>query len=238
MGRAEISPAGEFEAGSFQSFTLVYTAGYFGIDDTGSIKIVHRFASDMGRPQWSDAQAANYTTVEASNGAVLNVLYDPKLNIRPWDKTLMIRVMRGFLREGDTITVRFGDRCQGSPGMRVQTFVEPTFEFRVLVDAFATCDYVELPIQPTISIVAGPPAIWKAALPTLRGCGESFRLGFKGEDKWGNPSDQVDGAFSLRANLSVRDLPETIAMRRGEYAKVVDGLSVSEPGDLLIEVRD
>ncbi len=38
------------EAGSTQSFTLTYTAGFFGIDDTGSIKIVHRFASDMGRP--------------------------------------------------------------------------------------------------------------------------------------------------------------------------------------------
>src|ERR1051325_8409937 len=175
MGTAAISPTGAFEAGSFQSFTLVYTAGYFGIDDTGSIKIVQRFASDMGRPQWSNPKAANYTTVEASNGAVLDVLYDPKLNIRPWDKTLMIRVMRGFLREGDTITVRFGDRREGSPGMRVQTFVEPTF------------DYVELPLQPTISIVAGPPVTWKAILPTLRRIGEEFRLGFKGEDKWGNP---------------------------------------------------
>jgi len=110
----------------------------------------------MGRPQWSDPQAANYTTVEASNGAVLDVLYDPKLNIRPWDKTLMIRVMRGFLREDDTITVRFGDRRNGSPGMRVQTFVEHTFEFRVLVDAFATCDYVELPSRRSRSL----PARW------------------------------------------------------------------------------
>src|SRR5436305_13587310 len=109
MGTAEISPKGKFEAGSFQSFTLVYTAGYFGIDDTGSIKIVHRFASDMGRPQWIDPEAANYTTDEASNGAVLDVLYDSTLNIRPWDKTLMIRVMFGFLREGATIPVRFGD---------------------------------------------------------------------------------------------------------------------------------
>ena len=39
--------------------------------------------------------------------------YDPKMNIRPWDKTLFIRVVRGFLREGDTITVRFGDRAPG-----------------------------------------------------------------------------------------------------------------------------
>src|SRR4051812_21652970 len=238
MGAAIVSPTGAFEAGSFQSFTLIYTAGYFGIDDTGSIKIVHRFASDMGRPQWSNPQAPNYTTVEASNGAVLDVLYDPKLNIRPWDKTLLIRVIRGFLREGDTITVRFGDRRQGSPGMRVQTFVEPTFEFRVLVDAIATCDYVELPVQPTIAIVAGPPVIWKAVLPTLRRCDERFRFGFKGEDKWGNPSDQVDGIFSVRTNLPVRGLPDPIAMRRGALTTSIEGLSVAEPGDLLIEVLD
>ena len=238
MGTAEVTPTGAFEAGSFQSFTLVYTAGYFGIDDTGSIKIVHRFASDMGRPQWSDPAAPNYTTVEASNGAVLDLLYDPKLNIRPWDKTLLIRVVRGFLREGDTITVRFGDPRQGSPGIRVQTFCEPTFEFRVLVDAIATCDYVELPEQPTIAIVAGPPVMWKAVLPTLRGSGESFRLGFKGEDKWGNPSDRVEDAFSLHPSRKVRGLPETFSMRRGEHAKSIESLSVDEPGDLSIEVRD
>ena len=45
IGTAAISPTSKFEAGSFHSFTLVYTAGYFGIDDTGSIKIVHRFAA-------------------------------------------------------------------------------------------------------------------------------------------------------------------------------------------------
>jgi hypothetical protein len=113
MGRAEISPQGEFEAGSFQSFTLTYTAGYFGIDDTGSLKIVHRFASDMGRPQFNDPAGWNYTTVEASNGAVLEVKYDGKLNIRPWDKTLFIRVVRGFLREGDRIVVRIRRSASG-----------------------------------------------------------------------------------------------------------------------------
>ena len=121
MGSATIDPTGRFEAGSFQSFALTYTAGYFGIDDTGSIKIVHRFASDMGKPQFDNPSAPNYVTAEASNGAVLDVRYDGKMNIRPWDKTLYIKVVRGFLREGDRIVVRFGDPRQGSPGMRMQT---------------------------------------------------------------------------------------------------------------------
>ena len=96
MGTAEISPTGKFEAGSFQSFTLVYTAGYFGIDDTGSLKVVTRFATDMGKPQFSDPKAPNYCSVEASNNALLEVRYDTKGNVRPWFKTIRIDVLRGF----------------------------------------------------------------------------------------------------------------------------------------------
>ena len=159
MGSAVVQPTGSFEAGSFASFTLTYTAGYFGIDDTGSIKVVHRFASDMGRPQFDDPKAPNYVTVSASNGAILHVEYDMKRNIRPWDKTIYIKVVRGFLREGDQIFINFGDRCGGSPGIRVQTFCEDTFEFRILVDAIAVYNYVELPRQPVIKIIPGKPVL-------------------------------------------------------------------------------
>ncbi len=238
MGTAVVEPGGSFEAGSFQEFILTYTAGYFGIDDTGSLKIVHRFASDMGRPQFDDPSAPNFVTVEASNGAVLQVEYDMKRNIRPWDKTLYIKVVRGFLREGDRIIVRFGDRRQGSPGMRIQTFCEATFEFRVLVDAIATYNYVELPEQPEIAIVAGPPALYKAVLPTLRRRGETLRLCLKGEDRWGNPSDQCEQVFGLRANLEVEGLPAEVRFTRGHFAAVIDGLRVDSEGDLLIDLED
>jgi len=238
MGSALVEPNGSFEAGSYQEFTLTYTAGYFGIDDTGSLKIVHRFASDMGRPQFDNPGAANYVTVEASNGAVLHVEYDMKRNIRPWDKTLYIKVVRGFLREGDQIVVRFGDRREGSPGMRIQTFCEATFEFRVLVDAIATYNYVELPEQPEIAIVPGAPVLFKAILPTLRRKGEVFRLCVKGEDRWGNPSNLCDQQFSLRSNLSVDALPASIHFEKGEFAQIVEGLKATQNGDLIIELVD
>ena len=238
MGTAVVEPAGQFEAGSFQSFTVTYTAGYFGIDDTGSIKVVHRFASDMGRPQFDDPQAPNYTTVEATNGAVLHVEYDMKRNIRPWDKTLYIKVVRGFLREGDQIIVRFGDRRQGSPGIRLQTFCEHTFEFRVLVDAIATYNYVELPEQPVIAIVPGPPELCKAVIPTQQRKGQTFKLRLKAEDRWGNPSDQADSRFFLRATTSVEGLPENVVFTKGEFSLTVDGLSVAETGDLSISLLD
>src|SRR5690348_5627285 len=108
-----------FEAGSWQSFELVFTAGRFGMDDTGSIRIVNRFASDMGTPQFSDPAKPNYVAATASNGARLELSYHPRLNLRPWGKCLTVAVGRGFLAPGDTITVRLGDRSGGSPGMRL-----------------------------------------------------------------------------------------------------------------------
>ena len=242
MGTATVavegSPDKKVEAGGFASITLVYTAGFFGIDDTGTIKVVFRFASDMGKPQFSDPASPGYTTVVASNGAVLEVVFDGKRNIRPWDKTLFIRVMRGFLREGDRITVCFGDRRQGSPGIRMQTMAEPSFEFRVLADPFATYNFCELPAQPWVAVVPGPAVNWVAVLPTMRRVGEPFRLGLKGEDKWGNPSDRIDATLQLSASHPVAGLPETARFRPGQKAVVVEGLSVTVPGDLRISVAD
>lgn len=238
MGRAVIAPAGGFVAGSFQSFTLTYTAGYFGIDDTGSLKICWRFATDMGKPQFDDPAAPNYTTAEASNGAVLELRFDQKGNYRPWDKTLLIRVQRGFLREGDTIIIRYGDPRQGSPGLRVQTCCEETFEFKVLVDAFATYHYVELPQSPVVAVVSGPPVLWKAVLPTMRCVGDPVRLGIKAEDRWGNPSNQVDRTVRLRASGGIAGLPAEIRVRPGEFARTIEGLTASAAGDWRVELLD
>ena len=238
LGRAEVTPTGAFEAGSTVAFTLTYTAGLHGIDDSGSLKIVSRFASDQTRPQFEDPAGFNYTTVEASNDAVLQVRYDPKGNVRPWDRTLYIKVVRGFLREGDRITVRYGDTRAGSPGMRLQTFCEETFEFRVLVDPIATYGYQPLPDQPTIAIVPGPPETWQAVLPTLRRAGEPFRLSIKVEDKWGNPSDKADSRLHLRASRPVAGLPETLDYEAGRFAMVLEGLSAEGEGELEVEVLD
>jgi hypothetical protein len=50
--RSELVSAGPFVAGSFAELVLVYTAGTFGIDDTGMVKISWRTTSDMSKPQF------------------------------------------------------------------------------------------------------------------------------------------------------------------------------------------
>jgi len=238
LGAVTISPTGSFEAGSYQTFTLTYTAGKFGIDDSGSMRVCFRFASDQTRPQFEDPAGPNYTTITASNNAVLNYHYDPKGNVRPWDRTLYIKVVRGFLREGDTITIVFGDRSGGSPGMRLQTFCEESYEFHTLIDPIATFCYQPMPDQPVIKIVPGKPERFLAIAPTIRAVGEPFDVKFKGEDKWGNPSDKCDCQFTLRATHQVAGLPEKVTLAAGQFAGVISGLQVHEPADFAIEFLD
>ena len=146
---------------------MIYTAGTFGIDDTGMVKISWRTTSDMSKPQFDKPAAPNFTTVEASNGAKLEVWFD-RLNIRPYANTLLIRIGRGYLRAADTLTVRMGDRRQGSPGYRLQTNCEERVELKTSIDAFATYEFTELPEQPAFTLVPGAAAHWKAICPRLR----------------------------------------------------------------------
>jgi hypothetical protein len=238
MGSATLDPSGSFEAGSLQSFTLVYTAGAFGIDDTGSVKIGFRFATDFGPVQFADPRAAGYTTVEASNGATLEPKWEFKRNIRPWSRSLYIGVVKDFLAPGDTMTVRFGDRRFGSPGIRLQTYCESEFTFAVFADPIATYDYVALPGSPKIAIVPGPGVRWRAVLPTLVRAGEPFRLAIKAEDKWGNPSDLVDRTVRLESNAPIAGLPASVRLAPGGFAALIEGLRVADPADILVRVTD
>lgn len=108
MGSIKLSPAGPFVAGSFAELTLVYTAGTFGIDDTGMMKISWRTTSDMSKPQFDKPQTANFTTVEASNGAKLEVMYNGTTTYTPGST-----VVSGSHHQGLTV-VMFHDGELGS----------------------------------------------------------------------------------------------------------------------------
>jgi hypothetical protein len=238
MGSARLEPVGSFTAGSMESFTLVYTAGRFGVDDTGSVKIGFRFATDFGPVQFSDPSGPGYTTAEASNGATLELKWEFKRNIRPWSRSLYIGVVKDFLAPGDTITIRFGDRRKGSPGIRLQTYCERDFEFRVFADPVATYDYVALPDSPRISIVPGSGVRWRAVLPTLVRAGSPFRLGVKVEDSWGNPSDVGERRMRLEPSRPVNGLPDVLTMLPGAFSSLAEGLSAPAGDDIVIQCRD
>jgi hypothetical protein len=235
MGSIQLMTPGPFVAGSHAELVLVYTAGTFGIDDTGMVKVSWRTTSDLSKPQFSKPEAANFTTVEASNGAKLEVWFD-RLNIRPYANTLLIRVGRGYLRAGDTLTIRLGDRRQGSPGLRLQTNVENKVELRTSVDAFATYEFCEMLEQPAFDLVAGPAASWKAILPSLAVVGEPFRLAIVAEDMWGNPTDDAAEVLTLQPSRPVGGLPGSITIKKGDGPRVIGNLVADSAGDIDLTV--
>jgi hypothetical protein len=235
MGSIKLLSPGPFVAGSHAELVLVYTAGTFGIDDTGMVKLSWRTTSDLSKPQFDKPDAPNFTTVEASNGAKLEVWFD-RLNIRPYANTLLVRVGRGYLRAGDTLTIRLGDRRQGSPGMRLQTNVEKNVELRTSVDAFAAYEFCELPDQPAFDLVAGPAVRWKAILPSLALVGEPFRLALVAEDMWGNPTADAAGTLDLMASRPLAGLPGRITIAQGDGPCVIENLVASSAGDVDLRV--
>lgn len=192
---------------------VIYTAGRFGVDDQGSIRLLFRFASDSGRPQWDRPNAPNYVTAEASNSATLALEYHPRAAIRPWFKAFRVNVMKHFLKEGYRITVTLGDRREGSAGYRIQTLCEPTFEIRVQADSWGTVAYRDVPGGKTISVVSGASASWVVVLPTLRAVGDRFSLSLRSDDRCGNPTDAGGRRFRLVTNHRIEGLPEFLDLR-------------------------
>ena len=185
LGRAAIEPDGPVVAGSFVTLTYTYTAGH-PVDDRGYLKIVFRDAGDFGDPQFGDPAAPNYCAIRTTGDCRIAPRWDRKGHTRPWSRALYLQVTRGFLDRGEQITVVWGDTSGGSPGWRVQTFCEHTFEFKTLVDPIATYEFKELPTSPVLRIVPGEPARAACIAPSQVRAGTPYIAHLKLEDRWGN----------------------------------------------------
>ncbi|MEQ9334822.1 DUF3604 domain-containing protein [Thalassobaculum sp.] len=237
-GSARIDARGPFAVRSFQTVDLTYTVGRFGLDDSGSIKIVQRFPNDGGRLQVADPTAMNFISARASNGCSLILVPEPDGHQRPWERSLRITVRGGSMHPGDSIAVTFGDRGGGSPGLRLQTFCETAHEFRVLVDPCATGHFFPLTDRPCIEIVAGTPVRWKAVLPTHGRPGGPFSLGLRAEDLWGNPSHRAGRSLRLEADGGILGLPGRVDYPDGERAWRITGLTAPAAGIVRVRVLD
>ncbi len=200
-------------AGSKVNCRLTYTVGPLGIDDSGSMKILFRIASDVGNPQFLDSKRDNYVKITSSNKRVEAKpltgagLYG-KLHERPWTKGLIVYFSNTPLEEGDDIYIDF-------KRWEVQTFTEDTFECKVMVDPFATAKYVEIQESPTFKIVPDKINKLKVLAPTQVLVGDKFKAVVKVEDKYGNPCVNKSGSFLLDTSKEVKGIPSKINFKNG-----------------------
>jgi hypothetical protein len=205
-------------AGEHVDCRLTYTIGELGIDDSGSMKVLFRIVTDAGNPQFEVKKGENFVKITSTNkkleihpGLRSSGMYG-KVYERPWSKGFTLNFGGASLSKGDKVYIDFKN-------WRIQTFYEETFEFKILVDPFATARYIELLDSPVIKVLPGKPESIKVIAPTQVKTNESFDFLIRVDDKWGNPCRNMKGSFRIEDNPLFEDLPKNINFKAGR-AKV------------------
>ncbi|NMF63569.1 hypothetical protein [Brasilonema octagenarum] len=207
LGRLHCSTR-QIEAGSWQEILLDYEVGASGIADGAWIKVTFKFYSDWGLFQTEDAKGANYLSAEYQSRPCLpgespatvqslKVRFDQKGHERPYQKAIIVDIVDGYIKPGDHILIRLGDRRAGGPGTRVQTFVEQGFRFRAYIDPVGTSRFADIPGDVVIDIVPGLPAKLAIVTPRLVKTGATFPVVIRAEDVWGNTCWGLGGQLRL-----------------------------------------
>ena len=194
----------ELEAGSWQEIVLDYEVGASGIADGAWIKATFKFYSDWALFQTSDPSGANYVSAEYQAGPLvegqspatvqsLKVRFDQKGHERPFQKAVIVDTVDGYLKPGDHIIIRLGDRRFGGPGTRIQTFVEKGFRFRCYIDPLGTSRFCDIPGDVEFDIVPGAPKKIVMVGSRLATVGEPVTLRVRAEDGWGNTCFNTGG---------------------------------------------
>ena len=195
-------------AGEWAEIILDYEVGASGMADGAWFKATFKFYSDWALFQTTDPKAANYVSAEYQAGPCvlgqspatvqsLKVRFDQKGHERPFQKAVIVDTVDGYLKPGDHIIIRLGDRRCGGPGTRVQTFVEQGFRFRCYCDPLGTSRCAAVMPDTVIDIIPGRPAKLVMTGSTIVRTGASVPLRIRAEDSWGNTCWNTGGQVEV-----------------------------------------
>ena len=222
-GEVRLEPRDDVVAGSYGTWTLTYTAGKKGIATGGRIRIYTDSDSDRATPQMDDPAGADYLTIEAPQAVQIGVLVQSVLSV--------VLVVNGrALQPGEQVAVTYGDRNEGGPGFRSQTFQEARHYFWIDVDSAGDGNIVTLPEPPYVSIVGGRAEKLVVTVPSTVVTGKQFQIQIRAEDAWGNPAAAYRGTVAIQSgNVSV----PTERLTFGEADKGIqwiEGCTVTQAG--------
>ncbi|CAN7339792.1 DUF3604 domain-containing protein [Bosea sp. LjRoot90] len=151
-----------------------------------AIGLARHWPSDWGSPQFDRPDAADYVTIVAAEGCPTKVEVRRQSSWHPFDHALLIELPDGLKSD---LTVTFG--AGGSPGHRVQTFVEDASPLSLRLRSRPDGAWHEIERLRTW-VVGGPIAGLAVTVPSVVRPGERFSLHILAEDCWGNPASGAD----------------------------------------------
>ncbi len=234
-------------AGSWQEIVIDYEVGASGMADGSWFKATFRFYSDWALFQTTNPQGANYVSAEYQAGfcaegqspaslQYLKVRFDQKGHERPFQKAVIVDTFDGYVKAGDHIVIRLGDRRFGGPGTRVQTFVEENFKLRCYVDPLGTSRFAAVSPDLVIQIVPGEPAqlVWAGARIVRQGAG--FPLRVRAEDAWGNTCRERPEKVQITATRDGKEIyrKERRLSDKGWAVLLLEDMPTTQAGELEI----
>lgn len=236
LGEATFAPRAPIAAGHFGTWTVRYRTGTSGIDEGGRIRLCWRSVSDWPAPQFERPGEANYATVRSSAASAITPLVGSE-GVRPWSKTLTLRVSEEALAPGDEVVLVLGDTSFGSPGMRAQTHPEQPFRFKVQIDPFGTGVWEHL-TDLELQIIGGPAERLYVVVPSDAVLGEPSWIQVRALDAWGNPDPSYRGTVNIETE-GIDGLPEWYTFNGGDSGvHRFEGVQFTTSGVMRIEVSD
>ena len=231
VGQLTLSSNGPFRAGEFVTVSETYTVGDMPMAVGGGIAV------GRGRPsvQAERPAQAGYVTVRTSNP-------DARFTAsEPWGRwvtfetrsTVAFRLSGAPLSRGDTVTITFGDRSAGGPGLSLQNWSNDRVVFKTFLDLEGN-GWLLTPKWPALEVVGKKSIRFVSAIgPSVVEAGEEFTLAVRSEDRYRNLSSGTTPSYEvlLGGEMSRRIPAGSPAMHE------ITGIRIDSPGVYRFQVR-
>ena len=232
IGKLTLSSNGPSRAGEFVTVTQTYEVGDTHMLTGGGIAIGQ---GRSGGLQTSDPNRPGYVTATTSNP-------DARLTpSRPWGqwatfetrRTVAFRLSGASLSTGDTVTLTFGDRTGGGPGLKLQNWSNDRVVFKTFLDLEAN-GWLLTPEWPAIEVVGEERIRFvNAVAPSIVAPGEEFSLAVRSEDRFKNLASGRTPAMEVLLNGEpYRDIPAGSPAMHD-----LQGIRIDSPGVYRFHVR-
>jgi len=245
VGTVGLEGPTQVEAYTFQTWTLIYTAGEGGIKSGGGLRVGLRHLQDRhaAMPQVRHARNDGYLTARTSGTAPVAISIPDRNKLVtqyfPWQNLIQVTVGEPGLNPGEQLRITFGDRHGGSRGWRVQPFDESHYGFKCYVDLEGQGEFLPMEDSPTVEIIAAVPRTLAVLLPSnavaKRPCWCLVRI----EDRFGNPTPGYSGSVRLTSTDSRAELPEKLIFTAADRGvRRVEDIVFHTSGDHTIAAAD
>jgi len=220
-GSVALTPAA-LVVGQPGTWQITYTVGTHPIEAGGDLRI-RPYGNPLVRPpgQTYLPTEPNYVTLQAPAHVRVKLTCDVWLIVT-------VTLLEGRLVEGDTVTVTYGDRSQGSPGFGVKA-VAHDLHFRLSVRDAAGASPIALRERPLLRLIPDAPTRLLAIASSTLAADEDMEVLVRCVDRFGNTAPRFDDPVRI---APVQGLATPADVRLGSAGGAYALVTCRREGDL------